>query len=62
MRQLAESARLLAVTAINDSGGDPDKIADAKKALDEGDTLLEAGAFKDAVAKYKDAVAKGESA
>ena len=63
MDQLADSAKLLAVTAIDAAiGGDPVKIVDAQQSVADGDALRAAGAFKDAVAKYKDAVAKAESA
>lgn len=56
---------LLAVTDIDaamDRGGDPVEIADAQQFLADGDALRDAGLFKDAVAKYKDANAKAESA
>ncbi len=57
-RQLASDAIQVAITA----GGDPDKIAEAQAALAEGDALNGSEAFKDAVAKYKDAVSKAEGA
>ena len=69
MDQLAEIARVLAVEAINvgiAEGGDSDVIADAQQALDDGDALRALGQagdlakFKDAVNKYKDALAKAE--
>ena len=65
MDQLAGIARALAVLAIEEAiaaGGDPGEISDAQDALAEGDTLRDAGQFKDAVKKYKDAFAKAESA
>ena len=44
-------------------GGEPNVIADAQQALGDGDILRATGAlFKDAVNKYKDALAKAESA
>ena len=64
MDQLAGAARQLAEEALNEAiaqGGDPGVIADAQQALDDGDTLRASGAFKDAVNKYKDALAKAES-
>ena len=42
--------------------GDPDKIANAELALDDGDALRAAALFKDAVAKYRDALATAEGA
>ena len=39
---------------------DSDVIDDAQQGLDEGDELRAEGAFKDAVNKYKDALAKAE--
>ena len=54
-------ARQLAVDAISEAiaqGGDP---TDAQQLLNEGDALRVENAFKDAVAKYKDALAKAES-
>ncbi len=42
--------------------GDPIIIDDAEQALADGDALRDLGAFKDAVNKYKDALAKAESA
>ena len=65
MTQLASAARQLAVAAIDAAiagGGDPDKIADAQLALDDGDALRSAESFKDAVAMYKDALAQAEGA
>ena len=64
MDDLAGIARQIADEAIyeaTDAGGDPDIIAEAEEFLDEGDVLREAGAYKDSVAKYKDALAKAES-
>ena len=65
MDQLARTARQLAQEALDQAvaqGGDSVVIADAQQTLAEGDTLRESGAFKDAVSKYKDALAKAESA
>jgi len=65
MDQLAGIARHLAVVAIQqaeDQGGDQQKINEAEQALNEGDALRQAEEFKDAVNKYKDALAKAESA
>ena len=63
--RIAGVANHLAVVAIDEAiaqGGDPDKIEEAQLYLTEGDALTEASAFKDAVSKYKDALAKAESA
>ncbi len=57
-------ARQLAVNAINEAiahEGDQDTIDEALAYLDEGDTLREQDTFKDAINKYKDALAKAES-
>ena len=65
MDALAGIARQLAVDAINQaiaSGGDEVKIATAEQALDDGDELRTAGAYKDAVNEYKDALAEAEGA
>ena len=65
MDQLAGIARALAQIAIADAvaqGGEADKISDAQEALADGDALRAAFGFKDAVARYKDAVAKAEGA
>lgn len=65
MDQLAGIARQLAMAAIDDAidqGGDPTEIAEAQQALAEGDVLRDTGAFKDAINKYKDALAKAEGA
>ena len=65
MDQVANIARVVAEGAIVDAitqGGHPDKISDAQQALAEGDTLRAAQAFKDAVAKHKDALAIAEGA
>ena len=65
MDQVANIARVVAEGAIVGAitqGGHPDKISDAQQALAEGDTLRAAQAFKDAVAKYKDALAIAEGA
>ncbi|MCK5604057.1 hypothetical protein KAR91_19375, partial [Candidatus Pacearchaeota archaeon] len=69
MDSFAAIARQIAVNALQDalqdaihSGGDFDLYDEAKQALAEGDTLRSEGSFKDAVNKYKDALAKAESA
>lgn len=62
---LAGIARQLAVDALNyaiDHGGKSDEIGDAQEYLAEGDTLRASEAYKDVVNKYKDALAKAESA
>ena len=65
MDQLADAARQFAADALDFAiaqGGDPSEINDAQQALDEGDALKASASFKDAVSKYKDALAKAESA
>jgi probable HAF family extracellular repeat protein len=65
MDRLAEAARDLAVGAVDDAkdrAGDQEVIDEAEGYLAEGDDLRDLGYFKDAVAKYKDALAKAESA
>ena len=65
MNELAVFARQIAVNALNEAMAgdpDPDVIADAQQYLVDGDVLRALGAFKDAVNKYKDALAKAESA
>ena len=57
-RQLASDA----IEAATAGGGDPGKIDDALRELAEGDALRNEGAFKDAVNRYKDALAKAEGA
>jgi len=64
MHQLAQAARQLAVEAIDeaiDQGGDSRIVAEAQYYIEEGDALRAAEYFKDAVNKYKDALAKAES-
>ena len=64
MNQLTSASRLLATQAINQGiaeSCDPVVINDAQQALAEGDALASSAAFKDAVAKYKDALAKAGS-
>jgi serine protease AprX len=59
------AARQLAVDAIKEANarrGDAAKIAEANRYLNDGDALRAATAFKDAVAKYKDALSKAEGA
>lgn len=61
---LAGIARELAENALGQAiaqGGDPDDIADAELSLVAGDEFWAVGAYKDAVNKYKDALAKAES-
>ncbi len=63
--RLVEAARGLAQAAVNlaiEESGDPEVIEEAEAFLDQGDILRDAGAAKDAVSKYKDALAKAESA
>ena len=63
--QLTAVARQMAAEALADAiarGGDPGDIADAQLAFDEGAALRAVGAFKDAVNKYKDTLAKAEGA
>ncbi len=65
MDELAGIARQMAVNARNEAmarAGDPSAIADAQQYLDDGDALRASDAFKDAIAKYKDALAKAEGA
>lgn len=65
MLEIVGAARLLAEQAIAEAearGGDADKIAEARRALAQGDAKRDASQFKDAVARYKDAVAKAEGA
>lgn len=58
VRELAECD----ISQANDAGGDSSKIAEAQEKLEEGDSLRDGGAYKDAVSKYKDAlsIAEGE--
>ena len=61
----AEIAYQIATNAINEAianTGDQDEILDALSYLDEANSLREQGKFKDALNKYKDALAKAESA
>ena len=65
MDRFAGVARLLATAALKEAiarQGDKTKIAEAQDALADGDALRAAKAFKDAVSKYKDAVAIAEGA
>ena len=50
-----------ALDAAIAQGADPGVVSDAQQALDDGDALGTLGAFKDAVNKLKDALAKAES-
>ena len=64
MDELAAISKQFAVGAIEkakDEGGDSDGIQEAKNLLDEGDGKRDLKGFKQAVAKYKDALAKAES-
>lgn len=65
MDQLAAIARQVTQNAINAAiaaRGDAGDISDATASLAEGDTLRDDGAYKDAVAEYKDALSKAEGA
>ncbi len=65
MDQLTGSVRQLAVDAIDQAiaqGGDLAEINQAQVLLDDGDVLRASESFKEAVSKYKDALAKAESA
>ncbi len=65
MDKLACIAKQLAEDAIDQAvanSGDPDKISEAETSRDDGDEFRASGDFKDAVNKYKDALAKAESA
>jgi hypothetical protein len=65
MDRLAEVARSFAVDALDAArsrNGDATKIAEAEDYLAQGDALRQAGAYKDAVNKYKDALAKAQGA
>jgi hypothetical protein len=57
-RKLAEDA-IAAAVARNGNAG---KITEARQRLTQGDTFRAAGRFKDAIARYKDAVSKAEGA
>jgi hypothetical protein len=62
---LTYAARQLAVDAIDAAiaaEADQDKIAEAEASLAEGDQLWADAVYKDAVNKYKDALAKAEGA
>ena len=64
MDDLAAIAREIAADAVAEAtalGGDPEVIAAAQQALDDGDTLRDSRAFKDAVSQYRDALAKAEN-
>ena len=64
MDRFAAVVRLLAEEAINQSvaqGADPTVMYQAEEALSVGDGLRGEGAFKDAVNKYRDALAKASS-
>ena len=65
LNEIAAIARRCATDAIDEAtaqGGDPGEIVNAQQELTNGDSLRTLGAFKDAVAKYKDTLAKAESA
>jgi hypothetical protein len=58
MERLTAISRALAVQAIDDAiaaGADPDDIANALDAVDDGDLARAAGEYEDAVGAYKDA-------
>jgi serine protease AprX len=59
------AARQVAVDSIKEAtnrGGNASKVSEANSYLNEGDALRAATSFKQAVAKYKDAVSKAEGA
>ena len=63
--QLAETALGLAQNAIEDAiarDGDSERIGEAQLSLEDGNTLRAAGAFHEAVDKYKDATNEAETA
>jgi hypothetical protein len=65
LNRVTGAARQPAVGAIDAAtarGGATSKIDEAKRALAEGDALRAGGSAKDSVGKYKDALAKAESA
>ena len=65
MENLAGVVRMLATDAIGeavDRDGNEGKIAEAQALVVEGDLRAAADAFKDAAAKYKDALSKAEGA
>ena len=64
MDRLVRAARNLAAKAIADAIGtsDPTEIAAAQQSLVDGNTLLVAKQFEDAVSKYKIALVKAEGA
>jgi tetratricopeptide (TPR) repeat protein len=64
MTTLANAGRHTVQTKLDvaiSGNGHPPEIAEAEYLLTEGDALRDAGAYKDAVSKYKDALAKSES-
>ena len=63
--RITGAARMIAVEAIDQArarGGNAAKIAEANRALADGDALRASGAGKAAVNKYKDAAGKAEGA
>jgi uncharacterized protein len=65
LEDMARAVRLLAVDAIEEAkagGGKADKIDEAELELARGDARLAAGHFKEAIAKYQDALSKAEGA
>ena len=63
--RITGAARQIAVEAIDQArarGGNPGKLAQAQRALADGDALRASGAGKAAVDKYKDAAGKAEGA
>ena len=64
MDKLTAIGLCVAANAVDQAvaaGGDPIVIAEAQQYLTEGDALRSSGAYKDAVSKYKDGLAKAES-
>lgn len=65
MDDLACVAKQLADNALGQAiadGGDPEKISEARDCVNAGDALRISGSYKEAVAKYKDALSKAEGA
>jgi hypothetical protein len=65
MRDIAAFARIIATQSIDAAkarNGDASKIAEAETARAQGDARATNNRFKEAIAKYKDSVAKSESA
>lgn len=65
MRDIAAFARIIATQSIDAAkarNGDARKIAEAEAARAQGDARVTNNRFKEAIAKYKDSVAKAEGA